>query len=69
MEKIKGSVAGYLAMALAILGTFASEVMAAVDLSAYEVDVTTVETLAGIVLVGLAAMWAIRKLIKTVNRS
>ena len=42
---------------------------AAVDLTAYTVDVTTVETLAGIILTGLAAMWGIRKLIKVINHS
>lgn len=34
-----------------------------------DMSVTSVETLAGLVIAGLAVMWGIRKVIKTVNRS
>jgi hypothetical protein len=47
----------------------ASSAFAAVDLTGYTVDTTTPETLAGIVLSGLAVMWGIRKLVKLINRS
>lgn len=42
---------------------------AAVDLTGLEVDVTTPESLAAIILTGLAVIWGIRKLIKIINRS
>lgn len=42
---------------------------AAVDLTGFSVDVTQVESVVAIVIVGLGVMWGIRKLIKTVNRS
>jgi hypothetical protein len=51
------------------LSLMASNVYAAVDLTGFTVDVVSVETMAGIVLTGLASLWGIRKLIKTINRS
>ena len=48
---------------------FASSAFAAVDLTGFSVDVTQVEAVVAIVIVGLGVMWGIRKLIKTVNRS
>ena len=53
----------------AITGLAVKAAHAAVDLSTFTVDVTGPETLAGIVLIGLSAMWAIRKIVKTINRS
>ena len=47
----------------------ASTSFAAVDLTNFSVDVTQVEAVVAIVIVGLGVMWGIRKLIKTVNRS
>jgi hypothetical protein len=47
----------------------ASNAMAAVDLTGITVDTATPEALTAIVLGGLAIMWGIRKLIKTMNRS
>ena len=42
---------------------------AAVDLTGVTFDLTTVEAVVALALVGLTAMWGIRKVIKTVNRS
>jgi hypothetical protein len=57
---------------LMLAGTFAllpASAFAAVDLTGFDVDVTAVEAVVAIVIVGLGVMWGIRKLIKTVNRS
>jgi len=53
-------------LCLSLLSTSA---FAAVDLTGFSVDVTQVEAVVAIVIVGLGVMWGIRKLIKTVNRS
>lgn len=66
MKKMLKRIFGIFGVAFVAL---TSAAQAAVDLTTFTVDVSAVETLAGIVLVGLAAMWAIRKLIKTINRS
>ncbi len=42
---------------------------AAIDLSDFSIDLASVETLVPIILIGGAAMWVIRKLVKTTNRS
>lgn len=42
---------------------------AALDLTGVAVDVTSVLALATVVLIALAAIWPIRKAIKTLNRS
>lgn len=42
---------------------------AAIDLSDFEIDLTTIETIVPIILIGGAAMWVIRKLTKTVNHT
>jgi len=55
--------------ALALCLAFAANAFAAVDLTGFSVDVTQVEAVTAIVIVGLGVMWGIRKLIKTVNRS
>lgn len=47
----------------------AGAAMAAPDLTSFTVDTASVDTMAGIVLAGLAGLWGIRKLIKTINRS
>jgi hypothetical protein len=53
-----------------LLALFApASAFAAVDLTNFAVDVTQVEAVVAIVIVGLGVMWGIRKLIKTVNRS
>lgn len=54
---------------LVLFFSLTSPVMAAVDLTGFKVDTESVDTLAGIVLVGLAGLWGVRKLIKTINRS
>lgn len=52
-----------------ILGALCSvNAYAAIDLPA-TMSVADVETLAGLVIAGLAVMWGIRKVIKTTNRS
>ena len=56
-------------LASAGLVAAATPSFAAVDLTAFAVDVTQVEAVVSIVIVGLGVMWGIRKLIKTVNRS
>ena len=43
--------------------------MAAPDLTSFTVDTGSVDTMAGLVLGGLAGLWGIRKLVKTINRS
>ena len=60
---------GFLSALFALVLGVAGNAMAAVDLSTFTIDVTPVETLAGIVLTAGAALWVIRKLIKTENRS
>jgi len=42
---------------------------AAVDLTGVTLDTATPTTLAGTIVGGLAVMWGIRKVIKTINRS
>ena len=42
---------------------------AALDLSSITIDVTPVETLAGIIVGAIAAIWAIKKVVKLANRS
>lgn len=41
----------------------------ALDLTGIDVDVTSVEAMALIVIGGLATLWGLRKLVKLVNRS
>jgi len=61
---------GYIATYVGLATVLASSVaMAAPDLTTFTVDTTSVDTMAGIVLAGLAGLWGIRKLIKTINRS
>lgn len=57
------------ALLLSALCMFVTNAFAAVDLTGFSVDVTQVEAVVAIVIVGLGVMWGIRKLIKTVNRS
>lgn len=56
--------------ALMVLGCslFTAPAFAAIDLPT-AMSVADVETLAGLVIAGLAVMWGIRKVIKTTNRS
>jgi hypothetical protein len=65
MKKMYGFIAG-----LAIASTvFATNAMAAVDLTGVTLDTTTPETLAATVITGLGVIWGIRKLVKLTNRS
>jgi len=54
------------ALALAVM--FQTTLAEAAITMPTELPVTDVETLAGLALVGLGIMWAIRKVIKTINR-
>lgn len=49
--------------------SFMKPAAAAIDLSEFTINLASVETLVPIILIGGAAMWVIRKLIKTTNRS
>lgn len=60
-KKVAGYCSGIVAMA--------TPAFCAVDLTGFTVDSASVETMAGIVLTGLAVIWGIRKLVKTINRS
>jgi len=54
------------AVALAVM--FQAVVAEAAITMPVDLPVSDVETLAGLALVGLGIMWAIRKVIKTINR-
>lgn len=55
---------------LALAACFVStSAFAAVDLTGVTIDTTTPETLAATIVTGLGVIWAIRKIIKLVNRS
>jgi hypothetical protein len=64
MKRFVGVVSG-----ASVLSLLAGVAMAAPDLTSFTVDTASVDTMAGIVLAGLAGLWGIRKLIKTINRS
>lgn len=57
-----------LAGVIGTVGLLASNAHAAITLPT-ALSVADVETLAGLVIAGLAVMWAIRKVIKITNRS
>ena len=69
MFKNSGKILGAVAAAGSAVAVSAGSAVAAVDLTGVTVDVTTVETLAATVLVGLGVIWGIRKLVKLINRS
>lgn len=66
---MKKRIAKVVAGTVAGVGIASSQAMAAVDLTGVTMDTTTVEALAGTVLIGLGVIWGIRKLIKLSNRS
>jgi len=55
-----------LALALVLVATNAHAVL---DVSGVELDTTPVFTVAALVFTALGSMWAIRKVIKTINKS
>ena len=56
--------------AVAVAGLLAAtNSFAALDLTGISADLTDVNAVMGIVIVGLFAMWGFRKVIKTTNRS
>lgn len=42
---------------------------AAIDLTDFSIDLTSIETIVPIILIGSAALWVIRKLFKTTNKT
>lgn len=69
MVKSGKQIIGAIVAGTAAVAGSAGTALAAVDLTSVTVDVTSVETLASTVLVGLGVIWGIRKLIKLINRS
>lgn len=65
---VKAVAAPLMFVPVAVIG-FISDARAAIDLSDFEIDLTTIETIVPIILIGGAAMWVIRKLTKTVNHT
>lgn len=65
MDKFGKILGGVCASAL----LFAGNAFAAVDLTGVTLDTATPEALAATVIGGLAVMWGIRKVVKTINRS
>lgn len=68
----KSRVLGFVSGAVALIApvvAMATPTPAAFTLAAPEIDMTLLGTLAGTILGGLAAMWIVRKVIKTMNKS
>lgn len=61
-----GFIAGVL---LAVSLMLRSDGLANMTITAPGIDITTMGTYAGVILVALAGMWLVRKFIKTTNRS
>lgn len=66
MQKMGSRVSAFFAALFVVLSAVAAQ--AAVTLPT-SVNTADVETLAGIILTGLAIIWSIRKLIKMTNKS
>ena len=54
-------------LAIVLMGQ--SDAMANMTITAPGIDITTMGTYAGVILVALAGIWLVRKFIKTTNRS
>lgn len=65
---VKALVQPVMFVPVAVIG-YVSNARAAIDLSDFEISLTTIEILVPILLTGGAAMWVVRKLIKSTNRS
>ena len=65
---VKVLVAPVMFVPVAVIG-FISDARAAIDLSDFEIDMTSIETLVPILLLGGAAMYVVRKLTKTTRHS
>jgi len=63
----KMKVLGAGALASALIG--ASNASAALDWTGVTLNTTDVDTVMGLVIVGLATLWGLRKVVKTMNRS
>ena len=55
------------ALASVLIG--ASNASAALDWTGVTLNTTDVDTVMGLVIVGLATLWGLRKVVKTMNRS
>ena len=55
--------------AVAAVFVAASNASAAIDWLGITLDTTDVDTVMGLIVVGLATLWGFRKVIKTMNRS
>lgn len=55
--------------AVLVAVSFVTNVYAAFDLTDFVIDLSPVEVIVPLILVGLAAMWVVRKLVKTTNRT
>jgi len=56
-------------LAVAVVVGYMQVASAAIDLTDFSLSLTTIEILVPILLTGGAAMWVVRKLIKSTNRS
>lgn len=56
-------------VAIAAVLTGASNASAALDWTGVTLNTTDVDTVMGLVIVGLATLWGLRKVVKTMNRS
>ena len=56
-------------LAVAVVVGYMQVASAAIDLTDFSLSLTTIEILVQILLTGGAAMWVVRKLIKSTNRS
>lgn len=63
---MKGYINSVLALALVLVATNAHAVL---DVSGVDLDTAPVFTVAALVFTALGSMWAIRKVIKTINKS
>lgn len=63
MKEFFSSVKGKVLSAIGFVSVAASSANAAVDVSTVTLDVTSVETLAGVILGALAIIWVARKII------
>lgn len=67
--KIKSQIGGIIAMLCVMCLVCASNASAALDWLGITLDTTDVDTVMGLIVVGLATLWGFRKVIKTMNRS
>lgn len=59
----------YFMLVLMVLVALTTQAHSAIDLTGFAIDLTPVESLIGVIVVAMGAMYVIRKFIKTGNRS